>query len=60
MDVNDTAYNEFVLCSDCESGNADIVFNSEYECPRWSTTVKNVGICKHYRKAGVDDGNPKD
>ena len=57
MDVNDTAYNAFVMCSDCESGSNEVAFDSEYDCPRWGMKVKNVGICKHYRKAGAGDGN---
>ena len=57
MDVNDTAYNQYVMCSDCKSGNSDVVFDSEYDCPMWGMQVKNVGICKHYRKVGAGDGN---
>ena len=60
MEAIDTAYNEFILCPDCESGNPDIVATSEFYCPMWSKEVKNVGICKYYRKLGNTNGNSED
>ena len=51
MEVNDTAYNEYVLCLDCEHGQGCFVSSDqEFECPQWSGKVKNVGICKYYKR----------
>ena len=49
MEVVDTAYNEYVLCPDCEYSLGTFVSaNQEFRCPRWGTKVKNVGVCKYY------------
>ena len=55
MEINNTAYNEFVFCSDCEHGLGNFVSaDQEFTCPRWGTPVKNVGICKYYKR--IEDG----
>lgn len=63
MEVTDTAYNGFILCTDCKYRSDDLVeINKEFHCDRHSMIVKNVGICKYYRKAeliGAADGNDK-
>lgn len=51
MEVVDTAYNQYVLCPDCEYGLGCFVSsNQEFRCPRWGTKVKNVGICKYFKR----------
>ena len=59
MDYNDTAYNQYVLCSDCEFGlNEFTSAAQEFKCPRWGDNVKNVGICKYYKRC--DHGDSRD
>lgn len=60
MDINNTAYNSFILCRTCDHNPNDrITANMEFYCPRWSMNVKNVGICKYYKDTtgGSSDGN---
>lgn len=56
MEINDTAYNEYVLCADCEHGQENFVAAEQsFKCPQWSVEVKNVGICKFYKRC--ENGN---
>ena len=58
MDINDTAFNDYVLCLDCEHGQGHFVSaDQEFACPRWGkySKMKNVGICKYYMRC--DDAN---
>ena len=58
MDINDTAYNEYVLCLDCEYGQGCFVSpEQEFVCPRWQSKVNKVGICKHYKR--LADGSTR-
>ena len=51
MEAVDTAYNQYVLCPDCEYGLGCFVSsNQAFRCPRWGTDVKNVGICKYFKR----------
>lgn len=65
MDINDTAFNDFVFCSDCEYGQDCFVdINQEFYCPVWGTIVRKVGVCKHYRQKNkigdTSNGNNQD
>lgn len=51
MEVVNTAYNDYVLCPDCEYGLGCFVSaDQEFDCPAWSVKVKNVGVCKHFKR----------
>lgn len=52
VDFNNTAFNDYVLCLDCEYGQGCFVSpDQEFDCSRWSSKVKNVGICKYYKRS---------
>jgi hypothetical protein len=59
MEASNTAYNKYVLCSDCEHGKDCYVDpDTEFDCMYYGSKVKNVGICKFYKRC--IDGNDQD
>ena len=58
IDINDSGSGSY-LCQDCRFKNlfsvkskCKVVF---CKCPKWGTTVQNVGVCKYFEQEITQD-----